>query len=530
MTGRELERMAQALTDGSLSEGEFGQLQAELLANAESRAFFRRSMEVEMLLIETIGHHAVIGGPQGSIERCLQRRQRRMFTRALLSTAAIVVVAGVVMALVHLRRPEPATLTGTPVPGSQWQVLGDDPAAVRDVRKVVEGASVSVRSGAVKLELDSGMVMLLQGPAEASFPKLDRPVLQRGWLWVDSGDSSASIMVETPGLRVRDIGTRFAVRVRDDGQTEIHLIEGLVELDFRSGKREAMILKPGGKGVLQSRSGHPSDLPLAPDPFPVLPELLASAPDYRTTVLSQSPTGYWRLDDPPGDPLANEIPEGVNGMPGDAVRAGQAGVGREHGHHGFPVGNRSVAMTGDPIDSVLMHLDKPGGLRREEGAVSFWIRRPPGAERDEILWLAGDGAANAIRNPERSLMHTRITPSGRIELCIENGRFDVLLASNFSVADNQWHHIAVTWGPAAVELYVDGSRVARVDDFGKLPQGSMRGRYVRFGKPSVDLQDEGKGAFAGSVDEIAVWSRPLTGIEIAHQYQAAKGMAVDVER
>lgn len=109
--------------------------------------------------------------------------------------------------------------------------------------------------------------------------------------------------------------------------------------------------------------------------------------------------------------------------------------------------------------------------------------------------------------------------------CVENGDFDIQLSSNFSVADNRWHHIAASWGGTAVELYVDGDRVASADDFGMLARGTMQGRFVRFGKPSADLEAVGKARFTGWVDEIAVWSRPLTGTVVAHQYQAALGRA-----
>jgi hypothetical protein len=89
------------------------------------------------------------------------------------------------------------------------------------------------------------------------------------------------------------------------------------------------------------------------------------------------------------------------------------------------------------------------------------------------------------------------------------------------VADDSWHHIAASWGPSAIELYVDGKRVERADDFGSLKPGLMQGEYVRFGKPSADLIAEGKKPFAGLVDEIAIWNRPLGATEIARQYQSA---------
>ena len=63
MTRKELERMVQGLRDGTLSEMEFVRLEDELRANAGSRAFFRESMEVEMLLVEAMGQRIARASP-----------------------------------------------------------------------------------------------------------------------------------------------------------------------------------------------------------------------------------------------------------------------------------------------------------------------------------------------------------------------------------------------------------------------------------------------------------------------------------
>ena len=525
MTRRELERMTQALADCKLSDGEFEQLQEELRANPESRKFFRQSMEVETLLVEAMAQRVGIGGTRDRVEDILHRRRRRDMTRALMATAAILVLAAVVMTLVVIVRPEPPALTGKAVPGTQWRVEGKSPAPDGKEIKVMEGSKVNLISGSVQLKLDSGMVMLLRGPAEVSFPKLERPVLKRGWLWIDSGKSEGPIEVETPHQRIRDIGTRFGVRVRDDGLAEVHLLEGVIEVVSKRRDREPLTMKTVRKGFLIPASGQPAELPLAPDPFPGLPDLLASAPNYRTTVLSQGPAGYWRLDEQTGRELANEVPEGIIGRWGNEVSPGKAGVGRDDGFNGFPAGNRSVFLSGDPLTSILINLDLPGGVSREEGGVSFWIRRAPKGLREEILWLAGENPDQTKLIPRKALIYTRLSAAGQIEFLIENGEFDIQLSSTFSVANNQWHHIAASWGPSAVELYVDGRRISRVDDYGELQQGIARGRYVRFGKPSEDLIEQQNESFTGQVDEIALWTRPLSSSEIAHQFREARGAA-----
>lgn len=522
MNRKDLERMVQALADRRLGEEDFARLQAELQANAESREFFRRSMEVEILLAETMCTSVAGSVARDGMERLLRQRRGKQLARTLIATAALLMVAAVTMALVIIGRPEPPSLTSTPVPGTEWRVRGKDPASKEDGHKVEEGSTIEVISGTVRMELESGLLMLVRGPAEVSFPKLDHPVLHRGWLWIDSGTSQDAVEVETPGLRVRDIGTRFGVRVRDDDQTEVHLVEGLLEIESKRRKQDSLKLEPEAGGRLFPDVGPSTEILLADDPFPALPELIATAPGYRTTVLSQGPVGYWRLDEEVGKNLANEVPKGVAGIRGNGVSPGKAGIDSSGRWHGFPPDNRSLYMTGDPLTSVLIDLDLPGGVSREEGGLTFWIRREAENLRGEILWLAGGSSSDSQLNPRESIMHTRLSEGGRLEFVIENGEFDIVLSSNFNVADGRWHHISANWGPAAVELYVDGRRVERVDDFGKLQEGVIRGRYVRFGKPSMDLAQAGDQSFVGWVDELAVWNRPLSPHEVAHQFRSAR--------
>jgi hypothetical protein len=514
--------MVQALADRSLGEEDFARLQAELRANAESRAFFRRSMEMDILLAETLRNSVAGSVARHGMERLLRQRRGKQLARTLFATAALLMIAAVAMTLVIIGRPQPPALTGIPVPGTRWQVLGQDHSADEAGRQVEEGSTVSVISGTVRMELESGLLMLVRGPAEVAFPRLNRPVLRHGWLWIDSGASKDAVEVETPGLRVRDIGTRFGVRAREDGLTEVHLVEGLLEIESKGREQDAVTLEPVGKGHLFPGAGPSTEILLADDPFPALPELIATAAGYRTTVLSQGPVGYWRLDDEVGKELANEVPKGVAGKRGNGVVPGNPGIGRNEDRPGFPSDNRSLYLTGDPLASVLIDLDVPGGVSREEGAVSFWIRREAGDGREEVLWLAGGSASDSALNPTESIMHTRLSAGGRLEFAIENGKFDITLSSNFNVADGHWHHIAASWGPTAVELYVDGRRVERVDDFGELQQGVIRGRYVRFGKPSADLAKSGTSPFIGWADELAVWNRPLSREEVAHQFQSAR--------
>jgi hypothetical protein len=594
--------------------------------------------------------------------------------------------------------------------------------------------------------------MVVQGPASVSFPRLERPVLKSGWLWMDSGKSGMSFEVSTPELLVRDIGTRFGVRVPEQDPAELHVIEGKVEILAKSTGKELLTLEPHDKGFVIPAVGESSDIDLARDPFPHLEELLAAPANYPTTVLGQNPAGFWRLGPGESSGLANEVSGGLVGRADPGTRSGQAGPRPEDGFLGFSAENQAVLLTGSaaaaplslgstpfhagvifhddfdgrgplnrtlpdktinnvrwvavdsrsrfsadgsfrgegdkternrggsatlpfkPVDGALYTLDaslrdltgtsnwcafgfakgqsslagkdarfiggsvagrawmiindkglnraggavlgttgtngamadsrpwtgwsndklmdvdlrigldttggpgnwtatwyarKPGQRRfvmvREaarllnedissigfavggegasgtirsfslnadrktttdsapvadevpaqvslkEGAVSLWIRPAPAVARSEMLWAAG-------RSPDDDAIHARLEPDGQVGFFMDNKRFDVLLTSEQVVADGRWHHLAFSWGPQSVELYIDGRQVASDTDF----RGNQLGvlSELRFGSGPKSAR---MSPFSGWLDEIALWDRAMTQAEVARQFQSARG-------
>lgn len=453
----------------------------------------------------------------------LSLQSRRLFQRSILAAAAVILALAVVATLIAVKQPEPGLLRAAVAADTQWSVDGVRQDAGTAEPTVVEGSSVQVQSGTVSLTLESGARIVLQGPTRASFPDLRQPVLKSGWLWIDSGErEDESFAVAARGLVVRDIGTRFGVRVPEGGPLEVHLVDGKVVVEDADGSDPALTLVPSGRGQAIHSLDKVESLDLDPDPFPGLAALLEAPATYQTTVRSQGPVGYWRLDDTAGRAFANEILDDAPAGSGLVVTRGEAGPRGAGGFHGFDDENLAVLLTGDAEKSVLLDLDSGRGVSRREGAVSFWIRRPAGLEAGEALWLAGETYSGRI-TPEQAILFTELTGSGHVRFCIENGKFDVALTSTRSIADGGWHHVVASWGPSSVDLFIDGKLAARDVDSRILKEGTFSGRYVRFGKPSLDLRASGMGVFKGWVDEITLWNRPLSHAEVSRQFQSARG-------
>jgi hypothetical protein len=517
----ELWRLLEDLEEGAPDPARCDELTALLNRSpAARRAYLEYFQQSAVLRLEAAKlHERGLLPVAGSADQT-----RRIFQRSMLAAAALVALAAVVAALVVVARPDPARLAAAVAPQTRWSIDGVPQASADDPVGVAEGAVIEVLSGTVRLELETGELMVIQGPAELAFPGLRHPQLRRGWLWIDAGKSDEPFRVAASGLRIRDIGTRFGVRASANGRVEVHLVSGRVEV--RDPKRGTLLgdLEGAGKAFEFTNAGKVAELPLAADPFPDLPGLLARPADYRSTVLGQSPVGYWPLDEADRGPLANEVRGSSVGVLGEKVRAGRSGVGPADGFRGFPEGNRALLVEGSAARSAVVGLDGLHGVQRREGAVSFWIHpeagRPP---RAEVLWLAGFGDGKMIV-PSEAILHTRLTVEGRVIFEIENGDADVRLSSSRSIADGGWHHVVASWGASSIDLYVDGRLVGRDSGPRTLGKAHLRGRFVRFGKPSVD-QHPRFSSYTGRVDEIALWDRPLTPAEVAAQHRAAVGRA-----
>ena len=267
------QRLAE-LEDGSLDPAERDRLMVLLDESRAARRLYSEyfahsvGLEAEARFLDELGRLPVLADALWA---------RRIFRRSVLAAAALLVFGAIVASLVMVKTPKPGALKAAATADAKWTVdgLARDPAA--DEWSVAAGSTVQVWSGTLKLRLESGAAMVMQGPAKASFPEPERPVLSHGWLWLDSGASDRSFVVETPDLRVRDIGTRFGLLVPEQGPAEVHLIEGKVEVVAKAGGRTIATFEPQQRGMVIPALGEPAGVALARDPFPGLAELLAAA-------------------------------------------------------------------------------------------------------------------------------------------------------------------------------------------------------------------------------------------------------------
>lgn len=391
-----LEMALQELESGTLGAADRDDLMDLITRSPAAQRIYLQYFEISAMLAAESATHA----EQGNLPKIVPFHPlSRQVKRALLAAAAVLVFAAVVAGLIKVAVPVEREYAVTAAADTRWTVSGKAQESYGQPASVREGSTVRVESGTLKLRLDSGAMMVLQGPAQVSFPELTRPVVRSGWFWLDTGSSGEKFEIATPDLRIRNLGTRFGVRIPMEGSAEVHLIKGKLEVNSQSTPEEILKLAPDESGLAIPSEGEPTQVEFARDPFPGIAGLLSAPANYSTTVRGQSPAAYWQLEGAPDGLLQNE----VEGEPAGRARAGLSlaanGPGPADGFGGFAPGNQAASLRGQPGDTQL----SLGAAPRHQGVLfqeTFMSdvalkgngplnKRVPGVTTSGTSWVAG---------------------------------------------------------------------------------------------------------------------------------------------
>jgi hypothetical protein len=318
---------------------------------------------------------------------------------------------------------------------------GQTPRAVGDAlpRGVVE-----IEAGFLRLDLAAGVKAIVEGPARLVLLGPNRAQLQHGKLTAEVPDAAKGFTVESPEGRIVDLGTRFGVAVDDRGDTEVHVLEGLVQASLR--------------GETRPRPVHQSQA-LRMTPRQVMAvdfdgsRFLTNLPPRRT-----GPLGYvhWSFDEGRGT-VAGDSGRGLGEGSYPARLSSLADAATVPG---WTPGRFGSALEFDGRDGFVSTTFR-GIAGPQARTVAFWVRVPQDWTAENayalVSWGTFDtpGAAWQISiNPE-----AKDGPVGRLRVGVREA--SVIGARD--LRDGQWHHVAAVLydGPQPrntthILIYLDG--------------------------------------------------------------------------
>ncbi|MEU0937028.1 LamG-like jellyroll fold domain-containing protein [Embleya sp. NPDC005971] len=235
---------------------------------------------------------------------------------------------------------------------------------------------------------------------------------------------------------------------------------------------------------------------------------------YRSVVMDAGPRSYWRLGDTgPTSNAADSVPTAAarEGAEYRNVTLGQAGAlaGSPDQAAGFNGTSSSVRLPTDIVGkstflSVEMWFKTTGaGVLFSQQARALDDPAGVGGEFNPALYIDANGKLRG-RFLTRGATPEPITSAG-------------------IVTDDQWHHVVLSAAGTAQTLYLDGQVAGTLS--GEVYHPAGNNTLVGAGFAQGVPQSPGAiGYFNGSIDDVALYERPLGATGVAEHY-AARGVA-----
>jgi hypothetical protein len=245
----------------------------------------------------------------------------------------------------------------------------------------------------------------------------------------------------------------------------------------------------------------------------------AAAHVYFLVAGGETTLGRWRFDEASGP--ARDSGTAAGTTRNDATLSGGA-TRDDRGRRGVQTHDDYEVPLPEPVTDRGLTLDGSGGYAATSGPVldtrgsytlSAWVRPDTLGATDRTV-LAQDGGFRLSYDATQGTWTFR--PS------LPAGADHLTLAADRQATPGVWTHLAAVYDASAdrARLYVNG----RLRATGTAPGAGAVDGPLQFGRALVDGSPEEYGDyFDGSLDEVAVWRRPLTDSEIAAEARLPNG-------
>ena len=108
---------------------------------------------------------------------------------------------------------------------------------------------LQLESGLAEIRVYNGVTLYLEGPVDLDLNSLEHAHLRHGKLRARVAEQAEGFTVTTDAVRLVDRGTEFAISADEDGRSQVHVFDGLVDL-YPSGikSRDDTIGRPVSEG------------------------------------------------------------------------------------------------------------------------------------------------------------------------------------------------------------------------------------------------------------------------------------------
>ncbi|WP_413582544.1 LamG domain-containing protein [Bdellovibrio sp. HCB288] len=266
---------------------------------------------------------------------------------------------------------------------------------------------------------------------------------------------------------------------------------------------------------------------------------------YRSAWIPQnnSVAAIWHMDGTVGA-VANssDLPSGFTGGP--TLTATMAGSNLSYANSSVTALKQMITGNGNASD-IIKTTNTTDLADLPALTVSMWVNMAfPSGNNQRLFYKSDDNSSRGyffVFRTDGSLDFRKVHSSSNME------RQSCPLSSAYW-ASKTWHHLVVTWDGTSnytgLKYYLDGTEVVHTGSdprltgtctnqalYGGYATGANGGGgfnqdtgypFILFGKPASTGSNPNSNSLTGSMDEVVIWNKALTGAEVTTLYKHQK--------
>jgi RHS repeat-associated protein len=243
---------------------------------------------------------------------------------------------------------------------------------------------------------------------------------------------------------------------------------------------------------------------------------------YRTAVADARPDSYWRLGESEGTAAASEV---ANNLGKDAatyrnVTLGGAGV------------LAGTTNTSGAFNGTSSYLELPKGTvkKSRDAAVELWFKIGLTQTGGPLVGYQ-DKAAGTAATAGAPVLYTGT--DGRLRGQFATGSTTPITSST-TVNDNKWHHVVLSSMGATQTMYLDGVKAGELTgqniEQSLLTFNQVGAAYTPTPTSWPAWGTTAQRYFAGAIDEVAIYSHPISPTAAAAHFQYATPAAQQLSK
>ena len=501
---REIEDLVEKYIEGQCSYKDIEVLEELLETNADACDYYLKMLALHEHLCELSTVRGAVNSEIVPIGSLVEREKKSSVVMALTSAAALVALLLIAFSIVRVR-PAPSLFVFSSSPGTQFKVTHTSlPGKKNSANGLEKGSLIELTKGVLELESADGTKAVMQGTTTLTVVSEEHFSLSRGKVWFRASKKKGALLVTTPLLNIRDLGTEFGVIAGQDSRLpEVHVFEGKVKIDVKDGLKVERFLEAGEAAKLEfpgrfdsfesNESLFFSRLP-AGEPYTEISfeevKGVGLEPAKGSLPCAQSMNLRW---------MSDSTPEYTQGVVGKAARFN---------------GKNSAIVT-----------DYWGPDAISPFSLSIWVRYSDEEALEERQVILGWGSS--VPNENLEFFSLNIQPRDGVgavaQLVVDRQQY----IGETNLADEEWHHLIVTRGfstslkkSSQFKIYVDGIEetvdscsFSKHSKVSQTLSSDLAKRRFLIGKS--DSNPRRPQSFSGDLDELRVYKNVISEAEIA---------------